>query len=211
MGKDIFISHAWGNDSDGRDNHKRSDELFNTLKAKGYSVWFDTYDISGNIDSCIMNGINNSKVVLLCLTEKYFNKINNAVHGQILNDNCYKEWNYSLFKQKKIIPLVMDSNTSNIYLNTDGVIQMYLNSCLYINMSENIDDEITLLYQTLKKYEVFNRDEKKFLNIRVNSSFDNLLVLLAKKLESISPVNSPRKINKLSKFTNNKLRKVIHL
>lgn len=210
MSKDIFISHAWGNDSDGRDNHKRCHELFNTLKKKGYSVWFDKYDISGNIDSCIMNGINNSKVVLLCLTEKYFNKINNAVHGQILNDNCYKEWNYSLFKQKKIIPLVMDSNTSNIYLNTDGVVQMYLNSCLFINMSENIDDEITLLYQTLRKYEVFNIDEKKFLNIKVNSSFDNLLILLAKKLERISENNSPRKIIKLSKF-NDKSRKLIKL
>ncbi len=195
MSKEIFISHAWGNDSDNRDNHKRCEQLFNILKSNEYSVWFDKYDMSGNIDSCIMNGINNCKVVLLCLTEKYFNKINNAVHGQVLNDNCYKEWNYSLFKQKKIIPIIMDSKTSNIYLNTDGVIQMYLNSCLYIDMSKDFTDDISLLYQTLKKYEVFNKKQKKFMKIKPNSSFDSLLKLLSKKLETISsPNNSPRKI-----------------
>mgnify|MGYP001171126067 FL=1 len=195
MSNEIFISHAWGNDSDNRDNHIRCGELCNILKTNGYSVWFDTYDMSGNIDSCIMSGINNCKVVLLCLTEKYFNKINNAVHGQVLNDNCYKEWNYSLFKQKKIIPLIMDSKTSNVYLNTDGVIQMYLNSCLYVDMSKNLIDEIKLLYQTLKKYEVYNKNEKKFMKIKPNTSLDNLLTLLSKKLETMSsPNNSPRKI-----------------
>ena len=68
MSKEIFISHAWGNDSDNRDNHIRCGELCNILKANGYSVWFDTYDMSGNIDSCIMSGINNFKVCLLCLS-----------------------------------------------------------------------------------------------------------------------------------------------
>ena len=72
---------------------------------------------------------------------------------------------------------------------------MYLNSCLYVDMSKNLIDEIKLLYQTLKKYEVYNKNEKKFMKIKPNTSLDNLLTLLSKKLESISsPNNSPRKI-----------------
>ena len=65
MGKDIFISHAWGDDSNGRNNHTRSKEIADLLISKGYSVWFDSYDMCGNIDSSIMNGINNCGIFII--------------------------------------------------------------------------------------------------------------------------------------------------
>ena len=142
MCKDIFISHAWGIDSDNRDNHKRAKIICDKLKELEYTTWFDDYDMRGNIDSCIINGINNAKVVIICLTEKYCNKINTAVHGQILNDNCYKEWNYSLFKQKFIIPIIMEPQMKDIYLKNDGIVQMYFNSTLYIDASEDLDSAV---------------------------------------------------------------------
>ena len=95
MNKQIFISHAWGLDSSNRDNHNRCIELSNKLKNNGYSVWIDNDEIIGNIDAAIMKGINNFSVVLLCLNEKYCNKINNAINYQCPNDNCFKEWNYN--------------------------------------------------------------------------------------------------------------------
>lgn len=200
MGKDIFISHAWGPDDNLRDNHNRVKELYNILTQKGYTVWIDTNDLYGNIDSSIINGINSASVILLCLTKRYFEKINNAVHGQILNDACYKEWNYSLFKQKKIIPIIMDQTSSDIYLNQDGIIQMYLNNCLYINYIKSFENEsdINLLYKTLYKYEIFNNEEKKLLGIKPNNSFDNLVSLFNERIKSMSP----RKKNNISKGKN---------
>ena len=50
MGKEIFISHAWGQDSLKRDNHLRCKKIADFLILNGYSVWFDTYDMVGNID-----------------------------------------------------------------------------------------------------------------------------------------------------------------
>ena len=69
--KDIFITHNWGTDNSYRDNHARCKELANILVNRGYSVWFDNFDIIDNIDKNIIEGINNSKVVLICLTENY--------------------------------------------------------------------------------------------------------------------------------------------
>jgi hypothetical protein len=78
--KDIFLSHAWGTDHENRNNHHRVKLLFKQLISKGYSVWFDENDIIGNIDNSIIKGITNSQVVIVCLTEKYCNKINNSVY-----------------------------------------------------------------------------------------------------------------------------------
>nr|UZT28792.1 toll-like receptor [Nucleocytoviricota sp.]UZT29068.1 toll-like receptor [Nucleocytoviricota sp.] len=125
MGKEIFISHAWGYDELERDNHNRYKEIADKLIQNNYGVWFDDYDMYGIIDNAIMRGINNCKIFILCLTKKYCDKINNAVNNNFLNDNCYKEWNYCLFKQKIIIPIIMEPCMKNIYFQ-DGIIQMYL-------------------------------------------------------------------------------------
>ena len=180
MYKDIFLSHAWGNDSLERNNHIRVKHLARLLISKGYSVWFDENDIIGNIDNSIIKGITNCEIVIVCLTESYCNKINNSVYENKPNDNCYKEWNFCLFKNKKIIPLVMEPKMESIFLNTDGVIQMYLNNLMYINFSHDNDDDndIELLYKTLRLYNIYTNNEKKFFNIKPNSSFDKLKDML---------------------------------
>jgi hypothetical protein len=233
--KKIFLSHAWGNDSLGRDNHERCKELYNLLVNKGYSVWFDENDMKGNIDNSIIKGINNAKIILLCLTEKYCNKINSAVNNNLPNDNCYKEWSYSLFKQKLIIPIIMENNMKKIYTNTDGIIQMYLNNTLYIDLSENIKDNIFKIISTLDYYNIYPKTspnitpnnsnnslsnyflqnispKKKNTNITPNNSENSLSnyylqnISPKKKSPNISPNNSEISLsNYLSNFSNDKL------
>jgi hypothetical protein len=185
--KDIFISHAWGNDLLDRDNHKRCKSIADNLINKGYSVWFDSYDLYGNIDSTIMKGINNCKVVIICLTKKYCDKINNSVINQLPNDNCYKEWNYSLFKQKIIIPVLMEPCMHEIYLKNDGIIPMYLNSLMYMDFTENIEDDINILYKTLKSHGVYNLDERIFYNGVSNSFTDFIKSITGLNIKSLSP------------------------
>ena len=205
MGKDIFISHAWGPDSSNRDNHLRCKKLADFLILNGYTVWFDTYDMVGNIDSCIMNGINNADIILICLSERYFNKINNAVNRFKVNDNCFKEWNYSMFKQKKIIPIIMDNSSYNLFLNKDGIIQMYLSSCMFINFSNNFSDESQILLRNLRKLNIFNKEQKKFYNIKTNSSFDNLVNLFNDKFKSFSPKRNIFNLSKMNSFDSKKI------
>ena len=166
--------------------------LCNKLISNGYSVWFDDYEMIGNIDKNIMKGIDSCKVVLICLTEKYVKKINNAVIFNRPNDNCYKEWNYALFKNKIIIPIIMEEKMKNIFLHSDGIIQMYLNTLMFIDFSINIEDEYICLLKTFKNYGVYNKNEKKIYNIKSDNSLDKL----SNFIKTFSPENSPNKKHK---------------
>ena len=199
MSRDIFISHCWGKDILNRPNHERAKYLSNLLVNQGYSVWFDEYDLIGNIDNAIIKGINDCKVVIICLTESYCNKINNSVYNNLPNDNCYKEWNYCLFKKKRIIPIIMEPTMSKIFLSQDGVIQMYLNNLMFINFSEYNKNEISNLYKTLFKYNVLNKNQKDELK-------NNTLLQLDKIKEYFETNLSPKKYFILSNRNKNKIK-----
>ena len=192
MGKDIFISHAWGNDSLKRNNHERSKEIANYLIKKNYNVWFDEYDIYGNIDNSIMKGINNAKIIIICLTKRYCDKINKAVNNNFLNDNCYKEWSYCLFKKKIIIPIVMDIEMRDIYLQ-DGIVQMYLNNTIYIDCSDKIN-----FNEIIKQ--INNNNIYPCKQISFNEKIYMPLVL--KSIDQFSPkrLNSPSKKHIYKKY-----------
>ena len=199
--KDIFISHAWGKDELDRDNHERCKILANKLINNGYSVWIDSNDLYGNIDSSIMKGINNCKIVLVCLTKRYCDKINTCAINQLSNDNCYKEWNYSLFRQKIIIPVLMEPNMINIFLNGQGIIQMYLNSLMFIDFTNNFNDDFNMLCKYLRINNVLKYTEKKFYSGNSNSFNNFIKAITGMSLKSISP----RSINKLQQdFQNSK-------
>jgi len=153
--KQIFLSHAWGIDESGRNNHDRVKLLAYKLRRHGYTVWFDDDDMIGNIDKSIIDGINKCEIVIFCLTTKYCNKINTAVNNDIPNDNCYKEWNYTLFCKKKILATIMEVSMRDMYTKNKGVVQMYLNNSLYVDFSENLEDNFSKLIKTLQYYQIF--------------------------------------------------------
>ena len=160
--KDIFISHAWKKDLLGRDNHKRCKKLCDKLKNFGYNTWFDEYDMGRDIDNSIMNAIDNCKVFIVCLTEEYCNKINNAVKYNKINDNCYKEWNYAVNRNKIIIPVIMEPDVLNTFKN-GGILSMYLSSIIYINMSVDNQEEFKKLCKRLKSYSVRTKLQNKLM------------------------------------------------
>ena len=166
MKKDIFLSHAWANDNLDRNNHLRCKILADKLINEGYEVWFDEYNMVGNIDNCIVKNINNCSIVLLCLTETYSNKINNGIFEGKINDNCFKEWNYSLFKNKTIIPVIMEPKMFELFnlnnTNSQNLLQLYLKSLLYMNITTDnyATNDYKLLCKTLKEYEIYTKNEK---------------------------------------------------
>lgn len=74
---DVFLSHNWGNDTYGRDNHARVERLREELESKGIKTWCDEYEMKGNtIFEPIAEGIDNSKKVIVFVTEEYIKKAN---------------------------------------------------------------------------------------------------------------------------------------
>lgn len=46
---DIFLSHAWSMDSEGRNNHKRVRKLADALTKRGARVWIDEDQLTGDV------------------------------------------------------------------------------------------------------------------------------------------------------------------
>ncbi len=133
--KQLFFSHTWKKDELNRDNHNRVLNISKEMNNLGWSTWIDENDMSQNIDFSMSRGISNSEAVILCLTKEYFLKIDNAVINNNYSDNCFKEWNYSIIKNKLIIPIIMEPKLDNCQFWPGSIITMYLGNILFINGS----------------------------------------------------------------------------
>ena len=67
---DVFISHAWDDDDEGRDNHARAKRLNEGLQRLGVKTWFYDEQMQGNILQRMAEGIERSAVVLICVSRK---------------------------------------------------------------------------------------------------------------------------------------------
>jgi hypothetical protein len=103
----------------------------------------------------------------------------------------------------------MEKKMEEVFLNTDGVIQMYLNNVMFINYYDDENNDFDILCKTLRLYNVYTHDEKIFMNIKPNSSFDklkDLLQLSPKRLKTPSPLS----ITIPERKNNNLLRSILH-
>ena len=172
--KQLFLSHNWGTDNLNRNNHKRVKIISNYLKKNGYTVWLDEEQIiGGNIDSSMMDGINNSECVIIFVTEKYIDKINNGCNSmEYRTDNCYKEFNYANITKKKLIPILMEPIPK--LLEKKGLFNFYLGNHLYIDFSKDLNKKfleknMKRMVRSLRSNNIFpdnnlNDEENKLKN-----------------------------------------------
>ena len=194
MYKDIFISHTWQKDKNGRNNHTRCKNLCDKLINKGYSIWFDHYDMGRDVNTSITYAIDNCKVFIVCLTKAYCDKINNAVKDNKLNDNCYKEWNYAIYRNKYIIPVIMEKDMTIDYSNKEGIINMYLNSLIYYDITDDdyATNDFNVVCKNLRKQGIYNNSEKEILRIRETLSFNSFLEYISQNFKNTKPVSENR-------------------
>ena len=50
QGTQIFLTHDWGHDELGRDNHERVKRVHSRLRAHGVASWFDEEEMRGDIN-----------------------------------------------------------------------------------------------------------------------------------------------------------------
>ena len=148
---DVFLTHDWGTDENGRDNHQRVLRVYKALKAKGIKCWFDETEMEGRIQQKMSEGIDSSRVVLVFVTKRYIDKV--AGKGALGDgDNCLYEFDYANQKKPgKRIAVVMEercSNSNNWYGPVGG-----LGSKLYQPFwdDDQFDTNLESLYKMILK------------------------------------------------------------
>lgn len=72
---DVFLSHAWGKDQTGRDNHQRVKLINTALKERGLVTWFDEEQMAGDINDKMAGGIDNASCVAVFVSSNYMDKV----------------------------------------------------------------------------------------------------------------------------------------
>ncbi len=177
MGRCLFMSHTWAHDEEGRDNHRRIICIAAQLERLGWEVWIDEKCMHGDIDVCMANGIDNCAAVIFCLTRSYFQRVNET---RFLT-NCKKEWNYTHFRNKCSLPLVMERSLLRTEDWPIGVISMRLSNTLYVDASSDTFEAIAKnITEQLKRMNITPMLSKKkcsmlLQNIRQRKSVRTLI------------------------------------
>ena len=179
MNKQLFFSRTWQNDKLNRNNHMRVRELAEELYKLGWSYWFDEDNMISNIDAAMAKGIDNAEVVIICLTEQYFIKVNETANNPHKRDNCLKEWTYAIARNKLMIPVIMDISLCNISDWPPGIISLYFGSTLYINAStDNLKKAAYDIDKLLLKYNLKSMKSKNMKYMQNSlSKLKNLLYI----------------------------------
>jgi len=134
---DVFISHTWDKDDEGRDNHARAKQLNESLRRLGFTTWFDDEQMRGNYLLKMVEGIEGSAVILICVTRRYMEKV-----AEDADNNCKFEFEYALNKRMTLnmLPIVMEDSM----LDTSkwhGSLCMTLGRHRYCKLTTNDDSD----------------------------------------------------------------------
>eukprot|EP00732_Lithocolla_globosa_P002322 Lithocolla_globosa_v1_NODE_1492_length_2536_cov_46.306608.p1 type:complete len:791 gc:universal NODE_1492_length_2536_cov_46.306608:57-2429(+) len=141
---DVFLSHAWDSDREGRNTHERVGLVNAQLKDAGICTWFDQDRMEGNIVDQMTNGIENSALVIVFVTQAYMEKVMSNSDG-----NCKLEFNHSVRVKttKRIISVVFEPCMKDTR-DWMGALGGRMGDHLYIDMSK--DEDATELISKIK-------------------------------------------------------------
>ncbi|XP_012942420.1 uncharacterized protein LOC101845869 [Aplysia californica] len=108
----IFISYSW--------NEKELvKKIYNSLAAEGYKLWVDWEQMGGSTLQAMADAVENSAVVLVCMSERYKQ-----------SPNCRTEAEYTFQLRKDYIPLMMQKR-----YRPDGWLGAILGAKLFFDFS----------------------------------------------------------------------------
>jgi len=134
---DAFLSHNWGYDEEGRDNHIRVSGFNDELKKRNIKTWFDTEQMKGNILDNMAGGIDDSQIAIIFVTKDYINKVaGKGPNGE--NDNCKIEFQYARTQKgvENILTVVMEPSCKDVR-EWKGSLGAALGDNLYYSFTED--------------------------------------------------------------------------
>lgn len=135
---DVFITHDWGIDAAGRNNHDRVGQINAGLKSVGLTTWFDSEKMTGNVKDKMTEGIDNATVIVVCITKRYVEKV---AQKQNAEDNCKLEFNYAANRKTAtmMVPVVMEQRMAKT-AGWEGSVGLVLGTELYVDLWGDLDD-----------------------------------------------------------------------
>ncbi|XP_057299481.1 uncharacterized protein LOC130630100 [Hydractinia symbiolongicarpus] len=137
--KDVMLSYQW-------DHQKEVIKIKNYLENTGkLKVWMDIQDMHGGMNARMAEAVDNSTVIVFCMSEAYAN-----------SRNCRKEYRYADFQAKDIIPIKMETNFSPTIVPELSIIicnQLYYD----FGSDEKLQKELPNLLNAIKKFLQFYR------------------------------------------------------
>ena len=154
----MFLTHDWGTDELRRSNHSRVANVNSHLRNLGVKTWFDSQQLSGNIQEQMAAGIENSKVVVVFVTKRYMDKVGQIESPENPNpnpsDNCKREFLHAVNSKtpSKMIAVVMEPRMKDTS-QWKGPLGFNLGSELYVNMSsdDHLDRHCEDLVELIKQ------------------------------------------------------------
>ena len=129
--KDLMISYQW-------DHQKLVLKIRDYLVEKGnLDIWMDVDEMSGCMNERMAEGVYNSKLFIMCMSEKYAD-----------SRNCKKEYNYADRLGKEIIPVKVQSNFQP-QLGTG--LDIILGSSIYYDVAKSFEEEMKKLLNDIQK------------------------------------------------------------
>ena len=127
-GNHVMISYQW-------DSQEVLIEVKNRLQANGYRVWMDLEQMRGSTLEAMAKAVENSSVVLVCVSERYKE-----------SPNCRSEAEYAYQLRKDIIPLMMQPKYRG-----DGWLGMLVGTKLWFDFrsKQAIEPSVTKLIKEL--------------------------------------------------------------
>lgn len=149
----LFLSHAWCPDELARDNHARVERLLRALEQLGWSTWYDENNIQGNMDASVADGIEAADAVIVCLTRKYCEKINQSARSPWSRDWCLKEWTYANARRKLLVPVIMEPSMKSPRDWPVGTVLLELASQLCVDASyDEIERAAPAIHRLLSRH-----------------------------------------------------------
>jgi len=153
MRKQIFLSHAWAKDAEGRDTHARARRLARALQNRGWETWFDDDDMAdetGNVDAAMVSGIQGCVVFVPLLTSAYVQRVNEASINPRVRRNCKKEWDFANVACKVMLPVNFEPSLS--HTQNQGVISLYTGSTLHVEGGgDDVEETASRLHTRLRR------------------------------------------------------------
>ncbi|KAF0699425.1 Aste57867_10009 [Aphanomyces stellatus] len=133
---DVFLTHDWGTDGS---THRKVIGINQLLQARGITTWFDEEKMEGNVKRQMTNGIDNARVIVVFVTQRYIDKVG----GTNAEDNCQLEFNYAARRKtaSRMIPVLIDPSPKLKNPATwTGEVGLVLGGHLYLDLSAAFDD-----------------------------------------------------------------------
>jgi len=131
----MLQTHNWG---PGNENHLKVKRINAAIRKQGITTWFDEERMGGDTRQVMAEGIEDSDVIVVFVTDVYRNKVNQK-DGR---DNCKFEFGHA-FEQRGshcMIPVVMEPEM-RVTRDWMGLLGASLASHLHVDFSSAFSDD----------------------------------------------------------------------